>query len=194
MSDAGRWSRTVQARCPNFEDQRDGNRCNRCDRLPQLTSVDGGNQLPLRMKLAKRASVRIVLAVETINDSRDRRARFGDGAGAGAGSGEMPVFVLAPHQLVQALTEQHHPRVEDGHAAGEKGLVGSHQGAEILRITLDVTCNQDAIMWLANSEVNHLFGTRNDFQEGDAWSPGNEIQSGERADSFNCDRGDASAR
>jgi hypothetical protein len=39
------------------------------------------------------------------------------------------VIMLAAQQSVQALTEQHHPRVKDEHAAGEEGLEMSLHGS-----------------------------------------------------------------
>jgi hypothetical protein len=129
----------VDAGCPNFEHKWDVNNRSRRDRLPQLTSDDGGSQLPLRMKLAKRASLRVVVAVETIHDSQRNGAWFRNQAAARGG--DRGAFVLAPHQLMQTLAKQHHPRIEDEHAACKNWLQAWEHGLRKLLIQHHNTCN-----------------------------------------------------
>jgi hypothetical protein len=126
MLDPGRRSRTVKASCPNLENERDVNQFSRSNRLPQVASRDGESQLPLRRKPAKRTGIRVMVAIDAVGNSRDRRLGFGDRARAR--NGDMCMFVLASHQFVQALSKQHHPRVEDEHAACKNWSQPSEHG------------------------------------------------------------------
>ena len=93
----------------------------------QLALADVRCKLALRMKLTQRASVSVVFVFDRRGDRRDGtfcRTLVNRGRDRGR-----PVCMLTTEQSVQALPEQHHPRIENEHSAGDERLQASEHGS-----------------------------------------------------------------
>jgi hypothetical protein len=124
--------------------------------LSQLAADDGRHELALCLELADGTSVSIVTLFNCpfrVSDNPIRRCRSRQGAPR-----DRSMVVLTPQQIVEALPEQHHPRVEDKHAADESWLRAPNHGSQIQEIDaqLDRKRNLVAIMGSPIRIVNNL--------------------------------------
>jgi hypothetical protein len=123
--------------------------------LFQLAADDGRRELALRLELADRTSVSVVILLNRpfgVSDNPIRRYRTRPGAPR-----DRSMIVLTPQQIVEALPKQHHPRVEDKHAANENWLRAPNHGPQIQEMQLNRKRNLVAIMRRPIRVVNNSF-------------------------------------
>ena len=114
LSDAGRTARAINARHADSKDWRSMRR-QACDKeLSQFADRQRRRELTVGLELADRAIVGVMNVLLARDDCRRVPARH---------TGfRRPVIILATHQPMETLPGQHHPRIEDEHAADDKGL------------------------------------------------------------------------
>ena len=104
----------MNTECEDRNDRRRAKRRCSNDCLSELAANNGNGELALRLELADRAAVGIVDVLVRRFGMYNGHSLFGC-AGTRMCRQQL-VLVLAPQQMVEALPEQHHPRVEDEHA------------------------------------------------------------------------------
>jgi hypothetical protein len=147
----------LNAECEDRNDRRRAKRRGRNDRLSQLAADDGNRELALRLELADGAGVGIVDVLVrrfSMHDGRCRsgRATFRDWA-------EHPMLVLASQQMVEALPEQHHPRIEDEHAGYESWFRAPQHGSKSGQIKMrnSVASATKLRLWRAQFALSTIF-------------------------------------
>ena len=148
----------MNAECEGRNDRRRAKRLGGNNRLSQLSADNGNCELALRLELADRARVGIMCVLDRCTGMKFSRRIVG--CACPRSDGEQLVFVLASQQMVQALSEQHHPRVEDEHAGYESWFRAPQHGAKPGQIKMrnSVASATKLRLWRDRFELSTIFG------------------------------------
>jgi hypothetical protein len=148
----------LNAECEGRNDRRRAKWLGGNNRLSQLSADNGNCELALRLELADGARVGIMCVLDRCTGMEFSRRIVG--CACPRSGGKQLVFVLASQQMVQALSEQHHPRVEDEHAGYESWFRAPQHGGKSGQIKMrnSVASATKLRLWRARFGLSTIFG------------------------------------